>query len=148
MSIDHFLSLWGKMWQNIIIVANRKELTHISTTFRNCAPWGGIWTWSCHPQAVWSLPSRQGRRNCGCHYQRRLPIIAAMTIDHHWRICLLNLRSSVAFDVKVIYPLWVSWANSWCFPIWPRVQFIAVVGNAVGVGFNTLAFLFPVSVSY
>ena len=47
---------------------------------------------------------------------------------------ILNLRSSVVFDVKVINHLWVSWANSWCFPIWPCVWFIVVLGNAVGVG--------------
>ena len=47
---------------------------------------------------------------------------------------LLNLRSSVVFDVKVINLLWVSWANSLCFPIWPCVRFIIVLGNAVGVG--------------
>ncbi len=62
---------------------------------------------------------------------------------------LLNLRISVVFDVKVIYHLWVSWAYSWCFPIWPRVWFIAVLGNAVGADFEYLYllashFLFPI----
>jgi len=43
----------------------------------------------------------------------------------------------------------VSWANSWCFPIRPRVRFISVLGNTVGAGYNFLdllvsRFLFPI----
>ena len=49
-------------------------------------------------------------------------------------VTVLNLRTSIVFDVKVIYHLWVSWANSLCFPISHRVRFIAALGNAVGVG--------------
>ncbi len=64
-------------------------------------------------------------------------------------LLVLNLRISIVFNVKVIYHLWVSWAYSWCFPIWPCVWFITVSGNAVDAGFWYLyllasRFLFPI----
>jgi hypothetical protein len=35
----------------------------------------------------------------------------------------------------------VSWANSCCLPIRPRVRFIAVLGNTVGADYNYLVLL-------